>query len=425
MATIYSAKYLVPIDAPPIDGGALLAFDGKIEAIGTLAELKRSHPAAEVVDFDQSIIVPLLVNAHTHLELTDFPVWAAAAGETAEPDNFVDWILRLIRVKRNLGKKDYQQSLSHGITQALASGTGVVGDVLSQYACRKAYRNTELHGVLYLESLGHDPAIIRQVKRELMAILAEERVGHLRLGLSPHSPYTISADYLAETYDKCRCQSLPCMTHLAESREEIAFLERSEGELATSFYNKVGWSYLLPKATGLRPANYLQQQGGLFRGNLLVHGVQLTSAEIELLATKKMCLALCPRSNDRLKVGKAPVAELLAAGVTLCLGTDSLASNDSLSLWDEIAFAKKWFAQAIDAQTLLRAATLGGAEALGLKDFFGSLAVGKYASFQVLKPSRVPPAGELYDYFVSSPRTGDIDKVYRQGREFSPNEVSL
>lgn len=419
MATIYSAKYVVPIDAPPIDGGALLALDGKIAAVGSLAELKRSYPEAEVIDYDQSIILPLLVNAHTHLELTDFPAWATAAGETTDPADFVDWILRLIRVKRNLGKKNYLESVSHGIDQVLASGTGVVGDVISQYACRKAYRDTDLHGILYLESLGHDLEIIRQVKRELAGILAEEQVGHVLLGLSPHSPYTISADYLSETYDKCRRQNLPCMTHLAESKEEVTFLEQSRGELATSFYAKVGWSYLLPKAAGLRPATYLQQKGGMFPRNLLVHGVQLDSSEIDLLVKNQMHLALCPRSNARLKVGKAPVAKLLAAGVQLCLGTDSLASNDSLSLWDEIAFARQWFYGEIDPMTLLQIATLGGAQALGCADHFGSLSVGKNASFQVLNLSTTLPEGELFDYLSATGRTADIRKVFQLGRELT------
>jgi len=421
LAIIYSAKYLVPIAAPPIDGGALLTENGKITAVGTVADLKRCNPAAEVVDFEQSVILPLLVNAHTHLELTDFPAWAVAAGETAEPDSFTEWILRLIRVKRSLGKKDYQQSVSHGIARALASGTGVVGDVISQYFCRKAYRDTGLHGVLYLESLGHDPAIIRKVRSELMGILAEEKVGDAQLGLSPHSPYTISSDYLAEIYEKCQRQNLPCMTHLSESEEEVAFIERGQGALATDFYAKVGWSYLLPKPTGQRPTEYLLKQGGLFPDNLLVHGVQLSSQEIELIAANRMHLALCPRSNSRLKVGKAPVGKLLTAGVNLCLGTDSMASNDSLSLWDEIAFASRWFEGEVDARALMHLATLGGSQALGLSDSFGSLSVGKYASFQVLNLTSTTAVTELFDYLVAPGRTADIHKIYQRGRELSTN----
>jgi aminodeoxyfutalosine deaminase len=415
LARIYTAKYLVPADAPPINGGALLDLDGRIAAVGTVAELKRAYPAIEVVDFADAILTPLLVNAHTHLELTDFPRWAEKAGETADPQSFVDWILRLIRVKRTLGKKDYNKSIVNGIQQSIAAGTGAVGDILSQHGCRKAYQGAILHGVLYLESLGHDPGIINKFKLELRSILAEERVGHLRLGLSPHSPYTISSDYLADIFAKCQRQKLSCSTHLAESAAEVDFIEQGSGELASKLYPFIGWEYLVPKATGNRPAEYLQQHSGLFADNLLVHGVQLGSKEIALLAARGMHLALCPRSNARLEIGKAPVAELLAAGVNLCLGTDSMASNDSLSIWDELAFAHNWFKGAVDAPTLFQMATLGGGQALGVSDGLGSLSVGKISGFQVLQPNADFADNELYDYLVAPGRTENIVQIFHQG----------
>lgn len=415
MARIYSAKYLVPGDAPPIVGGALLDLGGQIAAVGSLSDLKRAHPTVEVIDFADAVLAPLLVNAHTHLELTDFPAWAEQAKETAAPEHFVDWILRLIRVKRTLGKSDYTNSLANGIQLSISAGTGAVGDILSQHASRKAYHGAMLRGVLFLESLGQDPGIINRIKQELRSILAEEQVGEVTLGLSPHSPYTISADYLADIYAKCRRKKLPCSTHLAESPAEVDFIERGAGSIASDLYPFIGWEYLVPKGTGCRPAEYLYQQGGLFSGNLLVHGVQLNTAEIELLAAHKMHLALCPRSNVKLKVGKAPITELLAAGVNLCLGTDSLASNDSLSVWDELAFAHSWFDGAVDAPTLLRMATLGGAKALGLTETLGSLTVGKMAGFQVLQPGMAFAENELYDYLAAPGRTAEVVQVFNQG----------
>lgn len=415
MVRIYSAKYLFLGDAPPIIGGALLAVDGNISAIGTLAELKRSNPAVDIVTFPDAILTPLLVNAHTHLELTDFPQWAADAGELADPDSFVDWILRLIRVKRSLHAKQYSLSVANGIERSIAAGTGAVGDILSQYPSRKAYCGTTIQGVLFLESLGQDPAIIHKIKRELRTVLAEGQVGQVRLGLSPHSPYSISAAYLSDIYLKCQQEKLPCTTHLAESPSEVEFVAHSSGELATSFYPRVGWKYLLPQASGCQPAEYLRKHNGLFPGNLLVHGVQLTASEIDLLAAAQMHLVLCPRSNARLKVGKAPIAELLAAGVKLAIGTDSLASNDSLSVWDELAFAHQWFAGLLDAPTLLRMAIQGGADALGVADRLGNLAVGKSASFQLLQPAAAVAESELFDYLVASGCTEDIVQVYHQG----------
>jgi cytosine/adenosine deaminase-related metal-dependent hydrolase len=415
LARIYTAKYLLPIDAPPLIGGALLEVDGQIAALGPLADLRRANPAVEVVEFADAIIAPLLVNAHTHLELSDFPDWAAAAGETEEPDSFVDWILRLVRIKRTLSRKQYAISMANGIERSIAAGTGAVGDIVSQYPNRKAYLGSSLHGVIYLESLGQDPEIISHIKHDLRSILTEAVVGQLRLGLSPHSPYTISGSYLGDIYSKCQQEGLPCCTHLAESAAEVKFIEQSGGDLATRFYPGIGWEYLVPKASGKRPAKYLQQHGGLFPGNLLVHGVQLNADEIKLLAATQMSLALCPRSNARLKVGKAPVAELQAAGIRLALGTDSLASNDSLSLWDEMAFAHRWFEGALDAPTLLQMATLNGAQVLGVDPQLGSLTTGKLASFQVLQPDSTVVERELLDFLVAPGRTEEIVQVYHQG----------
>ncbi|WP_303720967.1 amidohydrolase family protein [Malonomonas rubra] len=415
MTKIYCAKYLVPGNAPPIIGGALLAVNGKIVSIGRFADLRRAHPEVQVVEFPDCVLLPLLVNAHTHLELTDFPLWAQQFGETTEPDNFVDWILRLVRVKRKLGKKAYSCSVANGIRQSLAAGTGAVGDILSQYSSRKVYQGTMLHGVLYLESLGHDPEIISRFRNELRSLLAEERVGLMQLGISPHSPYTISADYLKDVYEKCFRQNLPCSTHLAESPEEIEFVVHGGGDLAKRFYPSVGWKYLIPKGSGCRPAEYLHRHAGLFPKNLLVHGVQLSGREIELLAKQQMSLVLCPRSNAKLKVGKAPVAQLLQAGINLSLGTDSMASNDSLSVWDEIAFAHNWFGGECDAPTLLKMATSGGADALGLAAQLGSLEVGKLAEFQVLQPETAVAENEIFDYLVAPGRTEEIVQVFHQG----------
>ncbi|SHI42746.1 Cytosine/adenosine deaminase [Malonomonas rubra DSM 5091] len=416
MATIYSAKYLLPIDAPPIAGGALLDLDGEIAAVGSLKQLRHEFPAADVVEYAEAVITPLLINAHTHLELTDFPVWAGKAGETEKLNDFVDWILKLIRVKRSLGKKDYHQSIENGIRLSLAAGTGAVGDILSQYACRKAYKKSTLQGIVYLESLGHDPGIISKVRQELRSVLAEEQVGNLRFGLSPHSPYTISSEYLQDIFSKCRRQGLPCSTHLAESPAEVEFIQQGRGDLAEKLYPFVGWEYLVPDGSSLRPAAYLQSQGGLFPGNLLVHGVQLVDKEIDLLKSKKMALALCPRSNAKLSVGKAPVQQLMRAGIKLCLGTDSLASNDSLSIWDEAAFAHSWFAGAIDAPSLLRMATRHGAEVLGVDKRLGSLEKGKDSSFQVIHIDSSVAENELYDYLVAPGVTENILQVVHQGQ---------
>ncbi len=416
MQIIYTAKYLLSGDAPPLEKGALLDSGGQISAVGPLAELKRRNPGVRVIDYGDGLIVPVLVNAHTHLELTDYPAWAEQVGETEEPKDFVDWILRLIRVKRPLSKQSFHDSLANGIVQSIAAGTGAIGDILSHYPSRTAYQGVPLLGTIYLESLGQDPGVIQRVKQGLKTVLREQQVGSLDLGVSPHSPYSISGNYMASLYKLAKDENLFCCTHLAESPEEVEFIEKSRGALISKLYPMIGWESLIPRAAGCNPTEYLAGKGGLFPKNLLVHGVQLSDAEIGLIAKNRMSLALCPRSNARLKVGKPPVAALRKAGVHLALGTDSLASNDSLSIWDEMAFAQRWLGDQVDAPSLFQMATQGGAAALGLEKQIGSLAEGKHSSFQVLQPKEPVTIEELADYLVAPGRTAEIVQVFHQGR---------
>ncbi len=394
----------------------MLVHGGRIASIGTLSEVKRHFPDVKVVDFADALLVPLLVNAHTHLELTDFPQWAKQNREGETPKNFVDWILRLIRVKQKLQAGHYQASIKNGMTQSVAAGTGAVGDILAQHAARSVYQGSPLIGSLFLETLGHDPVRVRKIKNGLDEALDDEVAGSVTLAISPHSPYTISRDYLQQIYSFCQQGQLRCSTHLAESAAEVEFIERGCGDLVTRFYPFVGWERFTPDPSRLRPVEYLQQQGGLFPENLLVHGVHLSSSDIEILARKKMFLALCPRSNAKLNVGRAAAGRLFQAGVRLALGTDSLASCDSLSVWDEMAFAHSWFNGELDAPTLFNMATLGGAEALGVENELGSLAIGKAASFQVLRPKTIVAVPDVFDYFISSGCTDDIIHIYHRGQ---------
>ena len=413
---IVAARLLVNPEAAVVEQGGVLCSSGRIIAIDSLPALKRSHPGIEITHFDGGVIVPLLVNAHTHLELTDFPLWAEQKGHQVDnPASFIDWILKLIQVKKKLDQEKYHQALTNGIEQSLKAGTGVVGDILAHHSARSAYHGVSLAGVVFLETLGQDPAMIRRLKKGIHRALEEPFNAEAAVGLSPHSPYTISTYYLRYIFDLCRRRGLRCCTHVAESEEEQKFIKDSRGAIAERFYPAINWHGFVPAPAGVRPVAYLDQQGGLFPKNLLIHGVHLNGADIELLARKKMSLALCPRSNARLKVGKAPAGQLRKAGVRLALGTDSLASNDSLSVWDEMSFALTWFAGQIDAPTIFSMATQQGADALGLGEEYGSLSPGKRAGFQVIKcPDN--PAGDLYEYFCSGISQNDIIQIYRNGR---------
>ena len=379
---IFASRYLLPIGAPPREDGALLVENGRIVAVAPRRELAAAHPRAAAVDFGEAVLLPPLVNAHTHLELSDFPQWAEAAGEAGEPDDFVDWILRLVRVRRTLDAAAVQASLAEGLRQSLAAGTGAVGDILTDLTALPAYAGTPLSGRVFAEVLGVDAARVAARLAEIAARLTTPPGPALRWGLSPHAPYTLTAATLAQVIAFARAHQLPLAMHWAETAEEIAFLSKGQGPLAERLYPAAGWSL---------PANpYLPKPESL--SGLLIHGTHLTAAEIAAIARTGLGVVLCPRSNRRFGEQRAPLAALRRAGVPLALGTDSRASSPSLSVWDELAFAREWFAGDLDPAAWLEIATMGGARALGLGGELGRLSPGMAASFQVLA---VPPGATV------------------------------
>ena len=416
-STLYLARYAYPVATPPIEDGALLVRDGRIVEVGKRSVLTAACSQAAVVDCGEAVLLPPLVNAHTHLELTHFPRWAEEIGEGGAPAAFIDWILHVIRVKRSIDSNRYRPSLEEGIRLSLKAGTGAVGDILSFFPARSAYAGSPLRGRLFLETLGRDPARNREILRGIGRILDEGGIGRMEPGISPHSPYTLSAEYLEEVFELARRRGIAACTHFAESSDEVEFLRDSEGPIARILYPHVGWGDMTPPASRRSPAAYLSECGGLVRGNLLVHGVQVSGRDIEQIARCGSAVVLCPRSNARLGVGKAPLRRYRESGIPLALGSDSLASCDSLSIWDELAFARRLFAGDVDPGDLLKMATADGAAALGLGGEMGALKAGYGAHFQVLTSSGLPRIEDLAEFLCTCRPSAEITSLYLDGRD--------
>lgn len=403
-----------------MEDGAVLVAAGRIAAVGPYATLRRNP--AELVDCGDAILLPPLVNAHTHLELTDFPAWAAATRDLAVGDNFVDWIRRVVQVKRARSGDDYAASVRHGIQQSLAAGTGAVGDILSHFAARTAFAGSPIRGRLFYETLGHDPARTEPQLQEIASLLAAGPCGGLIPGLAPHAPYTLSEAHLAATLAQAAQGQAPLTLHAAESREEVDFIADAAGPIAQVLYQAAGWE--VPPPQHGSPIAYLARQGALTAGMLLVHGVQVSAADVDLIVQAGCGMVLCPRSNARLGVGTAPAALYRQHGVSLALGTDSLASNDSLSIWDEIAAARRLYPE-FSPLELLHLATAGGAGLLGLKGEMGTLQPGAGAHFQLLRPAQLPPLHELAEFLTSPGRSDEVAALWLDGDEVLAKEPAL
>jgi cytosine/adenosine deaminase-related metal-dependent hydrolase len=418
--TLYRARFVLPISTPLIEDGAILVESGLVRAVGCYHQLAADNPNTDVIDFGESVLLPPMVNAHTHLELSAFGEWAVAAGEPKSPQAFVDWILWLVRIRRTVSEAQIKDSLSAGLQLSLRAGTGAVGDIFTTLSAVDAFLNTPLNGKIYAEVLGQDPALVDERLVDVKALAARQPARNLIWGLAPHSPYTLSSSAIDKVFAFAKEHAFQCSIHLAESTDETEFLHDGTGEIADKLYASAKWNPLTSSPPGCSPVSALCGEGRLKGGDMVVHGVHVDMADIEQLKEKGCALTLCPRSNATLDTGKAPVASYLEAGVPLALGTDSLASSGSLSIWDEMAFASKWFAGAAEPSQWLEIATLGGAKALGLQERIGQLAPGLEASFQVVTLPEMPDAEALEETLCVSGKDVIVSHLYLSAENVLP-----
>ncbi len=380
---IYSASWLINPNAPPVAGGALFVRNGMIVATGPLHMLRRSH-SAPVLDFPGCVLLPGFVNAHTHLELTHFPSWRLGSSVDYNPRRFTDWIIQLIKIARGLTVEDYQPSIREGVRMCLESGTTAIGEVVTNPAMAELYYKSSLAGRLYFELLGQETGHFTG-KLAAATAAAHQRETHTLLsGLSPHSPYTIAHEHLATIRDVAASNALPLAIHLSESRSEANFIFDETGDLASEFYPFVGWERFLGHPARCSSTELLDRYGLLTPMTLAVHCVHVSVADARIIKSRGTHVALCPRSNELLDVGRAPVALFKKFDIPLALGTDSLASNNSLSLWDELRFALEVFPNELSEQDVFHMVTAGGAAALGVSATCGLLESGRRADFQVV-----------------------------------------
>ncbi len=363
---VVSADWVLPVGGQPIEDGAVAVADGRIVAVGRRADV------GEGERFPDAAIVPGFVNAHAHLEYAVY----AGFGDGLPFDR---WLLEHVERKRRLAEHDSVAIARLGAAQCLASGVTTVGDASFTGAGADACAEVGLRAIVYLEVFGESAGEIDaqfEPKRRRVEPALSDRV---RLGVSPHAPYSVSA----ELYRACLALDLPVSTHLAESSAEQEWLRSGGGAW-------VDHPAVLPRPPGETAVRHLAVHGLLGPTLVAAHCVKVDAEEIALLAEHDVAVAHCPRSNALLGCGIAPLAELRSAGVRVGLGTDSPASTPSFDMFAEMraailtARARAERPDALSAEDALELATLGAAGALGLEDEVGSLAPGKRADLTVV-----------------------------------------
>lgn len=369
---ILRSRIVVPVSQPPIENGAVKISGNRIIAVGGWKDFAQ-EAGIEVIDLGDSILLPGLVNAHCHLDYTNM------AGRLPPQKAFTDWIRLMLAAKAEWNYTEFAESWITGAQMLLRTGTTTVADFEAvPELLPDVWNATPLRVISLLELTGvksrRSPQLILQDALDRVAQLPN---GRSFTGLAPHAPYSTAPELIQLTAAAARERRLPFSIHVSESDLEFEMFSRARGEMF-DWLRRNGRDQ---SDCGIgSPVQHLERNGALGENLLAVHLNYLAHDDAALLAAREVSVAHCPRSHFYFQHAPFPFAELSAAGVNVCLGTDSLATvykrrkeTVELNLFDEM----KRFAEVhpeVAPEKILQMATINGARALGLAGEIGELA---------------------------------------------------
>jgi len=460
MTVIYSARWLLPIVSPMLEDSALAIDGSTIVAVGPRGEIVSAFPNSPIEDFGQAAILPGLINAHSHLELTVMRGFLER-----EESDFSAWLRKLTSARPAMTPEDLIVSATCGAIEAARAGVTSVGDSSSSGAhTMQALRRVGLRGIVYQESFGPAPERAAENVAQLcdqIGGMQEYENDLVRAGVSPHSPYTVSATQLEIISRLAIDEKLPLMMHAAESQAEKLLLLEGRGAFAEGL-NKRGIDWDAPRISTIA---YLQRHGVLDTRPLLAHCINVDDNDLDLIKQSGAAIAHCPKSNAKLGHGCAPFAQFVSQGITVGLGSDSVASNNTCDILEEARFATllarlDWGSSPrvskgpgsfdlsdgivelpdsrknalVTAEQALFAATVGGARALRIENRVGALAEGMQADIVVvdLSSAHQQPISNPAATLVFSSSGRDVlltmvagKEIYRDGRVSTASEEEL
>lgn len=411
-----------------ITGGAVVTMDGerrifdngfvavqgeRIIGIGDVAELKtKGYRAKQTIDARGKVILPGLVNAHTHIPMVLFR-------GIADDLNLQDWLTKYIfpAEAKNVTREFVVAGTRLGLAEMIRGGITTYADMYYfQDAIAEETKRAGMRGVLgetvidfpvadnktWAEAMAYSERFLKRWKGDSLITAA----------IAPHAPYTVSTEHLNEVRALAERLDAPILTHLAEAPTETEFIAKT--------YNT-------------RPAMYLERINFLSPRLLAAHVVHVNDEEIALLKRRDVGIAHCPQSNMKLASGTAPVPAMLKAGLRVGLGTDGAASNHDLSLWEEIDSAAKLHKlisgdpTAVPAPEALAMATIGGARALHMEEEIGSIEIGKRADLILVDLSalHLTPMYNFYSHLVYAAKASDVSDTIVNGRVLMRNRRLL
>jgi cytosine/adenosine deaminase-related metal-dependent hydrolase len=368
----YRCRILVTMDGAPIENGVFVTDGPRILGIGSARDILRHH-TGQVVDIGEVVVMPGLINAHCHLD------YSLMRGAILYVRSFSQWVGRINSLKRSLTDQDYVRATQLGFEELRRNGVTTVFDIVATPQTLPLLPPPPIRTWSFLELIDVRPRPwIEETAFGSWLFFSENRERLGGFGLSPHAPYTASAKMYEVALECSRVLNLPVTTHVAESPEEYEMFAESRGQLY-DFLRKLGRP--MDDCGSTSPLRHLVENGLISPDCILAHMNELDDRDLELLdgpQWRNLQIVHCPKSHRFLHHKRFPLEDLMERGLNICLGTDSLASNDSLDLFSEMRMAKKIY-PTLSARDLLEMVTIRPARALKLDRSLGKIAPGYLA----------------------------------------------
>jgi len=380
---IVRARVVVTMDGPPIENGAVVVSGDRVVDVGRFSEISSAHGGEQIVDLGEQALLPGLINAHCHLDYT------CLRGKIPRQESFTGWIRAINAEKAKLSPEDYVTSINQGFAEAKRFGTATIANLT---AFPELIPQTEslIRTWWFAELID-----VREPNRanEIVDLAIEKLKSAEHWGLAPHAPFTASANLYRQCEEIARSQDVLLTTHLAESREEISMFRDASGPLY-QFLKEIGRDTSdcgneTPLHRFSEMVRDFSTSVGMTERWMLVHLNELGESDFNLLgrAARKFSVVHCPRSHEYFDHSSFQFHKLRELGFNICLGTDSLASNDDLSLFAEMRAFQKKFSD-VSPEEILKMVTVNGARGLRQENALGKVRSGFVADLIAIPIAR-------------------------------------
>ena len=414
---IISAKYVLTMDGEPIEDGAIATEFNKIVEVGKREELIAANPHATHEEHPDKVIMPGLIDAHTHLDVVEHSNLLNMA--TTNTPDFAQWVVSCLRYQEDAPLDTQMGAVKKALDTLITNGTTCVGDMTCFDGVFQVIEDAGIRAVVFPQIFGGAPSKAQDRFEGALAKLDEHMMSEdemLKVGLGPYSPYLLSKNLLTIIARHSKEAGVPLQTHCAESFTEMELFYDSKGPLMETLFPAMGWKGEPPPSYHKTPIHFLNDINFLEAGPSIVGGIQLGLKDLSMI-TRNMCrVVYLPRTNHILGHGSFPFGKLREVGIPIGLGTDTLGGPSGLNLWEELRFVNESVITPMPSpKELLQMATIGGARALNQEHIIGTLTPGKRADFIVVDLSECPTSALVYDSLIRHTRPHNVRKVVVNG----------